>query len=225
MNLKLHHMREIEPMTDNQQEVFKSWDDGNNLVLSGSAGSGKTFCALYLALEEVLGDNVSQNKVLICRSAVPTKEIGFLPGTLEEKMEAYTIPYKQICSNLFEDPLAYPKLVSQDKVEFVSTSHIRGLTFDDTILIVDEMQNLNFHELDSIITRVGNNCRVILCGDYYQSDLVKNSDREGILQFMQILEHLNRFTITEFTWSDIVRSDFVRDYIMTKEMLMKGNKK
>lgn len=217
-------MREIEPMTKNQETVFQSWDDGNNLVLSGSAGTGKTFSAMYLALEEVLGNNVSQNKVLICRSAVPTKDIGFLPGTLEEKMEVYTIPYKQICGNLFGDSLAYDKLVSQDKVEFVSTSHIRGLTFDDTILIVDEMQNLNFHELDSIITRVGNNCRVILCGDYYQSDLVKSSDREGILQFMEIIEQLNKFTITEFTWSDIVRSDFVRDYIMTKEMIMKGKK-
>ena len=221
MNLKIQHMREIEPMTTSQEDVFRAWDEGNNLVLTGSAGAGKTFCALYLALEEVLGEDVTQDKIIICRSAVPTREVGFLPGTIEEKLDAYTAPYKQICDNLFQDPLSYEKLSKQGKIEFVSTSHLRGMTFDDAIIIIDEMQNLNFHELDSIITRVGKNCRVAFCGDYYQSDFVKDRDRDGVKKFLDILEQLNRFAIIEFTWADIVRSDFVRDYIMTKEMLMK----
>lgn len=214
-------MREIEPMTESQEKVFSAWDEGHNLVLNGSAGAGKTFCALYLALEEVLSEAPEQRQVIICRSAVPTREIGFLPGSIEEKLDAYTAPYKQICANLFnEDPLAYEKLNKQEKIHFVSTSHIRGTTFDDSVIIIDEMQNLTFHELDSIITRVGQNCRIVFCGDYYQSDFQKDRDKDGMHQFMNIIDHMNRFTVVEFTWADIVRSDFVRDYIMTKEMLM-----
>lgn len=219
--LKIDHLITVEPLTTSQEVAFTAWDEGNHLVLTGSAGSGKTFSALYLALEQVLDPSEPQKKVVLCRSAVPTREIGFLPGTLEEKLDAYTIPYKQICKHLLEDEQAYEKLVYQGAVEFVSTSHLRGTTYDDAIIIIDEMQNLTFHELDSIITRVGNNCRVVFSGDYYQSDFVKQTDKSGIHNFMEIIEHLNRFTIVEFTWADIVRSDFVRDYIMTKEMLMK----
>ena len=188
--------------------------------MSGTAGSGKTFLGMYLALEDVLDKGNSFSQVAICRSVVPTREIGFLPGTLEEKIDAYTGPYRQICSELFDDKEAYEKLVKNGSVEFVSTSHIRGTTFNDTILVVDEMQNLTFHELDSIITRVGKNCRIIFCGDYYQSDFVKAGDKQGIIKFMEILELMQKFTVVEFTWADIVRSDFVRDYIMTKEMVL-----
>jgi phosphate starvation-inducible PhoH-like protein len=174
---------------------------------------------MYLALEDVLDKSNQYNSVVIVRSIVPTREIGFLPGTLEEKIDAYTGPYRQICSELFEDSIAYEKLVKHGSVRFVSTSHVRGTTFNDAIIVVDEMQNLTFHELDTIITRVGRNCRIIFCGDYYQSDFVKSGDKQGIMNFLDILEIMKRFTIVEFTWSDIVRSDFVRDYIMTKEML------
>jgi len=218
--LKIDHLITVEPMTLSQEVVFKAWDEGNHLVMAGSAGSGKTFIGMYLALEDVLDKGVPEyDKLIICRSVVPTREIGFLPGTLEEKIDAYTGPYRQICSELFDDESAYDKLVGNGTINFVSTSHIRGTTFNDAIIIVDEMQNLTFHELDSIITRVGRNCKIIFCGDYYQSDFVKNGDKAGILEFMQILEIMKKFTIIEFTWADIVRSDFVRDYIMTKEMI------
>ena len=207
-------------MTTNQEVVFTAWDEGNHIIMSGTAGSGKTFLGLYLALEDVLDKGNEYNKVVVCRSVVPTREIGFLPGTLEEKIEAYTGPYRQICTELFDDKEAYDKLVKQGVVEFVSTSHIRGTTFNDTIIVVDEMQNLTFHELDSIITRVGQNCKIIFCGDYYQSDFTKTGDKQGILQFMEILELMKKFTVVEFGWADIVRSDFVRDYIMTKELVL-----
>lgn len=219
--LKIDHLITVEPMTMSQEVVFNAWDEGNHIIMSGSAGSGKTFIGLYLALEVVLDKSNDWQKVIICRSVVPTREIGFLPGTLEEKIEAYTGPYKQICAELFDDREAYDKLTKSNTVEFVSTSHIRGTTFNDSIIIVDEMQNLTFHELDSIITRVGQNCRILFCGDYYQSDFVKSSDKQGILQFMEILELMKKFTVVEFTWADIVRSDFVRDYIMTKELVLK----
>lgn len=218
--LKIDHLITVEPMTLSQEVVFKAWDDGFNVVLTGSAGTGKTYTALYLALEDVLDKGTEWQSVVIVRSVVPTREIGFLPGTLEEKIDAYTGPYRQICTELFEDREAYDKLVKNDTIQFVSTSHVRGTTFNDAIIIVDEMQNLTFHELDTIITRVGRNCRILFCGDYYQSDFVKTGDKQGIMTFLEILEIMKKFTVVEFTWADIVRSDFVRDYIMTKEMLL-----
>lgn len=217
--LRIDDLLTFEPLTDAQGDVYKAWDEDDNLVLNGSAGTGKTFSALYLALEEVLDKGNNRNKVVIVRSVVPTKEIGYLPGSLEEKIEVYTMPYRSICTELFEDKGAYDKLTEQGAVEFISTSYIRGVTLTDAVIVVDEMQNLTFHELDSIITRVGKNCRVVFCGDYYQSDLTRKGDREGINKFIDILERLNRFTKVEFTWADIVRSDFVRDYIMTKESM------
>lgn len=218
--LKIDHLITVEPMTLSQEVVFKAWDEGNNIVMSGSAGTGKTFTAMYLALEDVLDKSNEWDSVVVVRSVVPTREIGFLPGTLEEKIDAYTGPYRQICTELFDDKEAYDKLVKNGSVQFVSTSHVRGTTFNDAVIIVDEMQNLTFHELDTIITRVGRNCRIIFCGDYYQSDFVKAGDKQGVINFLEILEIMKRFTVVEFTWADIVRSDFVRDYIMTKEMLM-----
>lgn len=209
----------VDPMTQGQEVVFEAYKSGSHLVLSGSAGTGKTFSALYLALEEVLDKSNNMESVVICRSIVPTREIGFLPGSLEEKLEAYTAPYVSICTELFEDKEAYSKLSENGQIQFISTSHIRGTTINDAVVIVDEMQNLTFHELDSIITRVGHNCKIIFCGDYYQSDFVKEGDKRGIMKFMGILELMKNFTTVEFTWADIVRSDFVRDYIMTKDMI------
>jgi len=217
--LKIDHLLTVDPMTTGQEQVFSAYKSGSHLVLNGSAGTGKTFSALYLGLETVLDKGNQFSSVVICRSIVPTREIGFLPGTLEEKMDAYTAPYKSICAELFDDPEAYRKLSENKTVDFISTSHIRGTTINDAVIIVDEMQNLTFHELDSIITRVGQNCRIIFCGDYYQSDFVKEGDRKGIVKFIQILELMKNFTVVEFTWADIVRSDFVRDYIMTKELI------
>ena len=152
---------------------------------------------------------------------MPTRDLGFLPGTVEEKLSAFETPYQQMCTELFNDKNSYETLKTKHQIEFLSTSYIRGTTFNNSILIIDECQNLTFHELDSIITRVGNNCRIIFCGDYYQSDFKQLKDKAGIIEFINIVEHLNRFSVIEFDWKDIVRSDFVRDYIMTKEMLEK----
>ena len=156
---------------------------------------------------------------MIVRSIVPTRDIGYLPGDEEEKKDAYTSPYRSICAELFQNADAWTKLKTAGTVQFMSTSFIRGLTISNAIIVLDEMQNLTFHELDSIITRVGDNCKFIMCGDYYQSDFTKETDKTGILKFLSIIEQLKNFTVVEFGWEDIVRSDFVRDYIMTKEML------
>jgi len=219
LKLKLDDMIQINPLTDNQKEVFQAYERGDSIVMSGSAGTGKTFMALSLALEDVLDKETPYDKVIVVRSIVPTRDIGFLPGTEEEKKDVYTAPYRAICAELFEEADAWTKLQSAGTIAFESTSFIRGITFNDAIVVIDEMQNLNFHELDSVITRVGRNCKFVMCGDYYQTDFDKEKDKNGIVTFLSIIEQLQKFSVIEFGWQDIVRSAFVRDYIMTKEMM------
>jgi phosphate starvation-inducible PhoH-like protein len=217
--IKVDELYTYEPLTENQKKAYNAWDDGEHLCLTGTAGTGKTFIALYLALEAVLEKQTAYHKITIIRSVVPTRDMGFLPGSLAEKQEVFETPYKNIMLELLGDDTPYRRLVHNHQLEFITTSYIRGMTIDNSIIIVDEMQNLNFHELDSVITRVGQNCRLIFCGDYHQSDFREGSERDGIMKFMRIIESMKNFTIVNFGWEDIVRSDFVRDYIMTKEML------
>lgn len=220
--LKIDHLLNYNAITHNQKIAYDSWDDGDHLVLAGSAGTGKTFIGMYLALSDVLDKAYEQDKLVIVRSVVPTREMGYLPGSIEEKVDAYTAPYRSIATELFNEKQAYAMLETQGAISFMSTSFIRGQTIDDAVILVDEMQNLTYHELDSIITRVGRNTRIIFSGDYYQSDLNKETDKNGVLDFLNIMEVMNNFTTVEFGWADIVRSDFVRDYIMTKEMVERG---
>lgn len=220
--LKIDHLLNYDAITHNQKIAYDSWDDGDHLVLAGSAGTGKTFIGMYLALSDVLDKAYEQDKLVIVRSVVPTREMGYLPGSIEEKVDAYTAPYRSIATELFNEKQAYAMLETQGAISFMSTSFIRGQTIDDAVILVDEMQNLTYHELDSIITRVGRNTRIIFSGDYYQSDLNKETDKNGVLDFLNIMEVMNNFTTVEFGWADIVRSDFVRDYIMTKEMVERG---
>jgi phosphate starvation-inducible PhoH-like protein len=217
--IKVDELYTYEPLTENQKKAYNAWDDGEHLCLTGTAGTGKTFIALYLALEAVLEKQTAYHKITVIRSVVPTRDMGFLPGSLAEKQEVFETPYKNIMLELLGDDTPYRRLVHNHQLEFITTSYIRGMTIDNSIIIVDEMQNLNFHELDSVITRVGQNCRLIFCGDYLQSDFREGSERDGIMKFMRIIESMKNFTTVTFGWEDIVRSDFVRDYIMTKEML------
>lgn len=218
--VKIEDLSKIKPITSNQVKAFDAWNDGDHLVLAGSAGTGKTYIAMYLALLTSLKLTTSFHKVVIVRSVVPTRDMGYLPGTKEEKVEPFESPYKQICLELFNfDNAIYNKLINSNQMEFITTSFVRGTQINNAIVIVDEMQNLNFHELDSVITRIGQNCRVIFSGDYHQSDFKEGYERDGIQRFLRIVERLKHFSVITFDWDDIVRSDFLRDYIMTKEML------
>lgn len=219
--LRIEDLLTFDPLTEQQSVARQEWKDGHHLVLNGAAGTGKTFTALYLALQEVLDKSTPWEKIVLVRSVVPTRDIGFLPGTQEEKLLPFISPYISICDDLFDTSGAYHQLVEQKAIEFFSTSYIRGTTFDNAIIIVDEMQNLTFHELDSVVTRVGLDTRIIFSGDYYQSDFVKLGDKNGINEFLKIIEVMKDFSIVEFGWQDIIRSDFVRDYIMTKEMFQR----
>ena len=203
-NLKL---QEVRPLTTNQKEAFNSQ---NNLVLHGLAGTGKTFISSYLAYYDIEREYLSN--LVIIRSAVPTRDIGFLPGTDKEKSAVYEEPYKDIATELFDRGDAYEILKQKGLVQFMTTSFIRGLTLRDSCIIVDECQNMSFHELDSIITRVGENCRIIFCGDFRQSDLKRNE----LLGWLKILRRMEEFDFIEFGVEDIVRSDFVKKYIIAK---------
>lgn len=220
--LRIEHLITLDPLTKSQESVFASWKDGFNLVLSGSAGTGKTYISTYLSLLDIMDKNKPEQKLVIVRSAVPTRDMGFLPGTQEEKEDAYKAPYYAILSQLFEDKDAWKKIEVAKQIEFLTTSFIRGITLTDCIVLIDESQNLTYHELCSVITRLGHNTKIILCGDYYQSDFTRNGDREGLEKFTKILENMKLFDHIEFTWEDIVRSGLVRDFIMTKELVENG---
>jgi len=219
LKLRLEDMLQVTPLTPHQKQAYEAYEDGNSLVLSGSAGTGKTFMALSMALEDVLDKEMRYDKVVIIRSIVPTRDIGFLPGDEEEKKDAYTGPYRSICAELFNDSDAWMKLKNTGTVNFMSTSFIRGLTISNAVVVLDEMQNLTFHELDSIITRVGDNCRFIMCGDYYQTDLIKEREKNGIIDFMRILQSMPSVDIIEFGVEDIVRSGLCKEYLVAKEEL------
>jgi len=208
-------LNNISPLTDSQQKVFEAYDSGFNIMMHGCAGTGKTFTALYLALESVLNHR-EQNNIQIIRSVVPTRDMGFLPGNSKEKSKAYEAPYYSIFTDMFGRGDAYDLLKNKNIVDFQTTSFIRGLTFDNSCIIVDECQNLTFHELDSVITRMGENSRVVFCGDFNQSDFKWDDERRGIKDFMRVLSHMKQFASVEFDRNDIVRSDLVKDYICAK---------
>ena len=226
--ITFNQLTNIKPVTDSQKVVFDSWKQGQNQFLYGCAGTGKTFISLYLALSEVLKNETPYDKVIMVRSLIPTREIGFLPGDEEDKSALYQVPYSNMMQFMFEQPneqafsMLYDRIKQQGSFYFLSTSFLRGLTFDNSIIIVDECQNLNFHELDTIITRVGQDSKIFFCGDFGQSDLTKMNERNGLMDFLQILQEMQEFNCTEFDIGDIVRSGFVRSYLIQKTKLGMG---
>ena len=216
-------MVDIQPLTDNQKLLFESYKAGKNVFAYGCAGTGKTFITLYNALKDVLDPTTPYEKVYIVRSLVATREIGFLPGDHEDKSYLYQITYQNMVKYMFKLPtneqfdMLYGNLKAQASLDFLSTSFIRGSTFDSSILLVDECQNLNFHELDSIVTRVGDNTKIMFCGDHVQTDLTKVHEKNGIIDFMKIIEAMpDDFSMIGFEIGDIVRSGLVRNYIIAK---------
>jgi phosphate starvation-inducible protein PhoH len=220
--LSADYLLDIEPLTENQRRLFNSYEEGKHLVAYGCAGTGKTFITLYNALVDVLDEKSPFEKIYLVRSLVATREIGFLPGDHDNKADIYQIPYKNMVKYMFQMPsdadfeMLYGNLKGQETIKFWSTSFLRGTTLDNSIVIVDEFQNLTFHELDSIITRIGENSKIMFCGDATQSDLVKTNDRNGIIDFMKILRAMPSFDVIEFGVDDIVRSGLVKEYIIAK---------
>jgi phosphate starvation-inducible protein PhoH len=217
LTIKYDMLNKFEPLTENQKKFFDAYKIGSYFIaLHGVAGTGKTFCALYKAIEEVLNKDNYFKRIIVVRSAVQSRDMGHLPGDVAEKMEIYEQPYRQICETLFDRKDAWSRLEEQGHISFISTSFIRGMSFDDAIIIVDEIQNMNFEEIDTVMTRVGYRSKIIWCGDYRQTDLRKANDKTGILKFFDIAQHMQSFERIEFTADDIVRSSLVKDYIMAK---------
>lgn len=211
LNMNIFH-----PMTDTQEDILASYKEGYQLFLHGTAGTGKTYCAMSLALNSVLNAKV-HNKIVVIRSAVPSRDMGFAPGSIEEKSKLYEGPYSQICNTIFKRGDGYDIIKNKGILEFIPTSYIRGKTFQNCFIIVDEIQNMSFEELNTIITRVGKNCRIVMCGDTEQTDLVKKHDPSGLPEFMKIIKNMASFEVLDFTINDIVRSGLVKEYIEAKE--------
>ena len=214
-------MQRVEPLTDNQSLAMAAYNRGDNLLLHGMAGTGKTFLALAMALQDMMAGDVTQKTVTIGRSVLPTRAIGFLPGSIEEKIGVYEAPYIALCTELFGRADAYSILKSKGVIEFIPTSFVRGVTIQDSIIILDEVNNCTFHEIDSIITRPGKNCRLLICGDMRQSDLTREQERAGLGDFIRIVDRMKSFSHIEFEEEDIVRSDLVKEYLIAKERYLR----
>ena len=216
------YLVDIEPITENQKILFNSYKEKKNIIAYGAAGTGKTFVTLFNALKDVLDESTPYEKIYIVRSLVATREIGFLPGDHEDKSDIYQVPYKHMVKYMFQMSsdadfeMLYGNLKAQDTIKFWSTSFLRGTTLDRSIIIVDEFQNLNFHELDSIMTRVGEDSKIFFCGDASQTDLQKTNEKNGIVDFMKIIRSMPSFDVIEFGIDDIVRSGIVKEYLIAK---------
>jgi phosphate starvation-inducible protein PhoH len=211
-------LQDIRPLTDHQKDVFEEYFRGQHLVIHGAPGTGKTFMALYLALKDILDKDIEQHQILIVRSAVSVRDQGFLPGTIEEKQEVYEVPYAGICKELLGRGDAYQILKQKNIIQFCTTSYLRGLTFDNTIVIVDEVQNMNKEEISTIVTRLGKHSRIILCGDTLQCDLFNNGDKNktGIGALLTLAHYIDDFSTIQMTVHDILRSDIVGKWIRAK---------
>ena len=227
LKIKLDHLRGFEPLTENQARFFEMYRGGGYFIfLLGSPGTGKSFVAAYKALEEVLDKSNPFKQLVIIRSAVQTRDVGFLPGSLEEKSELYEMPYIEICDILFGRTDAYERLKEQKYIRFLTTTAIRGISLDDAVIVVDEVQNMTWGELSTVLSRVGHRSKIIFCGDKFQNDLVKNkNDQSGLSQFLDVARSMKAYQEVVFTPQDIVRSSLVRDFIIAchEKGLLPGN--
>lgn len=211
----------VQPLTEHQQQTFHAWREGQHLVLSGDAGTGKTFISMYLALRQVLKKDSEYQQVIVIRSIVPSREVGYLPGSLKEKIGVYEEPYKYICNQLLNRGDGYEILKNKLQLSFQTTSYLRGVTFENCIVVIDEIQNLSYGELSTVVTRIGKNCRMIFCGDTNQSDLWRPEEKNGIHHFLNILQRMESVTTVQFTVDDVVRSGFVKEFLFAQESYRK----
>lgn len=220
---KKFSMKRIQPITARQEELFDAYEEDRNIANIGSAGTGKTYVSLYLALEDVL-EKEEYKKIIIIRSTVQSREQGHMPGDAKEKLAHFESPYVDIVNDLFERGDAYQILKQKNMIEFMSTSFIRGLTWDNAIILVDESQSCNYHELDTIMTRVGKNSKIIFCGDMKQDDLRVTSrnrnDISGLRDFIRVVNHIESFSVIEFGVKDVIRSGVVKEYLIAKDRIL-----
>jgi phosphate starvation-inducible protein PhoH len=215
-----HDLKTIQPITDAQSQMFEQYLQGDNVVAYGCPGTGKTLLALYLAMCDILDQRTPYQRLIIVRSAVASRDQGYLKGTLEEKESVFETPYKDIFAFLFGRASTYEDMKKAGLIEFMSTSYVRGLTWDNCIVVVDEIQNCNWHEINSVVTRVGDDSKMVLAGDIKQTDLLKsNKDVCGMGHLLEVVERMDEMSSVQFTSDDIVRSAFVKAWIIATESL------
>jgi phosphate starvation-inducible protein PhoH len=220
----IHDLRSIKPLTTTQSDFFRAFFEGYQIIAYGSAGTGKSYIGLFLALSELLRDDSKQNRIIIVRSAVPTRDIGFMPGTLDEKIMFYETPYRDIMSDLVGKATTYDDMKAAGLVEFVTTSYVRGVSWNNAIVLIDESQNMTRQEINSIMTRIGKNTRVIALGDMTQTDLNrKKGDDSGMTWFLNVAQSMPEFSLIQFSVHDIVRSNFVKSWITACEETLPAN--
>jgi phosphate starvation-inducible protein PhoH len=211
-------LRRITPLTENQKLTFESYEDNKHLLLIGTAGTGKSFLSIYLGMQDIM-EHETHKKLIIVRSVVPTRDMGFLPGNNKEKSKVYEAPYYSIFSEIFGRGDAYEYLKNKNVVEFMTTSFVRGITINNAVIVVDEIQNMTANELHSIFTRIGKNCRVVFAGDIKQNDLSGKREQSGFKDFFKVIDKMRDFDIIEFNKNDIIRSELVKSYIIAREEL------
>lgn len=223
--ISLDVLQKMHPLTENQAKLFESYENGKNILAHGSPGTGKTHVLLYNALKDVLNERTPYDKIILLRSTVQSLDIGFVPGSVNEKIAPFESPYKHMVKSMFElsteeeFEMIYGLLKSEKIIDFMCVSFLRGTTFDNCILIVDECQNMNYHQLSTVITRVGQDSKIFFAGDSRQSDLTKQSERKGFIDFAKVLERMESFDLIKFEIEDVVRSGIVKQFLIAEHEL------
>ena len=210
----------ITPLTPNQERLFTLFNEGHNIFVHGWAGTGKTLLSLYLGLRDVLDSETPRDKIIIVRSVVPSRDMGFMPGNMKEKSKVYELPYADAAAQLVAGSNSYEVMKSKGVIEFTTTSFLRGLTFTNAVIYIDEIQNLADHEIHTVMTRIGDGCRVIVSGDVRQTDFMKDPDRLGCMTFIRTVQNMSSFRSVEFGIEDILRSSFVKEYLIARDKVM-----
>ncbi len=211
-------IRSFRALTQSQAEGLRGWAEGDNVAFLGTAGTGKTLLASYCASSAVFNPDTEQDHIVIVRSAVQSRDLGFLPGTLIEKLAEYEQPYRDAFKDLFGRDATYDDMKAAKRITFLSTSFLRGVTFDNAVIILEEAQNMTFREIYTVMTRVGHRSRVIVTGDTRQCDFGERSrETSGLHKFGRIAKELGNFAVVEFNRHDIVRSGFVKSWICATE--------
>jgi phosphate starvation-inducible protein PhoH and related proteins len=208
-------LKKVDPRTANQEKIFDRFDEGKHLYIHGTAGTGKTYVACYLAMDAILNHGDFEELVII-RSAVPSRRQGFLPGNEEEKNEIFEVPYENLFTKLFDGDRPYQNLKSSNKVRFISTSYLRGITLENCVVLIEEVQNMNDGEIDTVMTRLGENCRAIICGDTAQNDLFYMHEDSCIDKLSKVVRKMPSFSVIEMKPEDICRNGLVREWLLSK---------